>query len=57
MRVAALLLAGDLQPYYGYIPSEENPADTPSRGVIRPWRQLQKGTKARSGVLKSCLKR
>ena len=56
MRVAALLLAGDLQPYYGYIPSEENPADTPSRGVIRPWRRSHKGTKARSGVLKSCLK-
>ena len=45
MRVAVLLLASDLQSYYGYIPSEENPADTPSRGVIRPWRRQRKGRK------------
>ena len=43
MRVAALLLAGDIQPYYGYVPSEENPADTPSRGVWRKWRRQRRG--------------
>ena len=51
MRVAALMLAGDLQPYYGFIPSEENPADTPSRGILRSWRRQRRGTRAK-GVLK-----
>ena len=56
MRVAALLLAGDLQPYYGYIPSEENPADTPSRGVWRTWRRQRRGTRASGEVRKRHLK-
>ena len=56
MRVAALLLAGDLQPYFGYIPSEENPADTPSRGVVRRWRRQKLGTTASDHVRKHHLK-
>lgn len=43
MRVAALLLAGDVQPYYAYAPSEDNPADAPSRGIMRRWRRQQLG--------------
>ena len=56
MRVAALLLAGDLQPYYGYIPSEENPADTPSRGVWRTWRRQRRNVLAGTKVRKTHLK-
>ena len=56
MRVAALMLAGDLQPYYGYIPSEENPADTPSRGVWRQWRRQRRGALGRTTVRKSHIK-
>ena len=40
MRVGALTLAGDLHLYFGYIPSEENPADAPSRGIVRRWRPM-----------------
>ena len=39
MRVAALQLAGDLLLKLVYVPSEDNPADAPSRGVVRRWRQ------------------
>ena len=37
-RIGAYLLAGDLLLKPVYIPSEENPADAPSRGVVRRWR-------------------
>ena len=56
MRVAALLLAGDLQAYYGYVPSEENPADTPSRGIVRDWRRQRRGPLAQGKVRKRTLK-
>ena len=38
-RIAALTLAGDFLMRYIYVPSEDNPADAPSRGVIRPPRR------------------
>ena len=56
MRVAALLLAGDVHAYYGYVPSEENPADTPSRGVWRQWRRQRRGALADGRVRKTHLK-
>ena len=34
-RLAALVLAGDLLLRLVYVPSEDNPADAPSRGVVR----------------------
>ena len=34
-RIAALTLAGGFHMHYLYVPSEDNPADAPSRGVIR----------------------
>ena len=56
MRIAAHLLAGNIQPYYGYIPSEENPADTPSRGVWREWRRQRRGALAKTQVRKRHIK-
>jgi len=38
-RVAAYSLAGDLLIRYCYLPSEDNPADAPSRGIVRRWRR------------------
>ena len=43
MRIAALVLAGDLLVHVAYIPSEDNPADTPSRGVREKWRRHRQG--------------
>ena len=37
-NVSALCLAGDLLMRYVYVPSEDNPADEPSRGI---WRKLR----------------
>ena len=34
-KMAALTLASDMFAAYVYIPSEENPADAPSRGVVK----------------------
>ena len=34
-KIAALTIAGDLHMHYVYVPSEDNPADAPSRGVRR----------------------
>ena len=34
-RIAALTLAGDFLMRYIYVPSEDNPADAPSRGIMR----------------------
>ena len=39
MRIAGLLLAGDLHLHLAYIPSEHNPADAPSRGIVHKWRR------------------
>ena len=47
-RIAALTIAGNLHMHYVYVPSEDNPADAPSRGVIR------KVTKRKRGVLRQC---
>ena len=38
-RIAALTLAGGLNITYLYVPSEYNPADDPSRGVVVPRRR------------------
>ena len=35
-KLAALALAGNLVIKYIYVPSEYNPADAPSRGVVSP---------------------
>ena len=37
-RLAALCVAGDLWLRVLYVPSEDNPADAPSRGIVRRWR-------------------
>ena len=42
-RIAAVTLASDILPAYVYIPSEENPADAPSRGVLKPRAKIGKG--------------
>jgi hypothetical protein len=47
-RISALTLAGNLHMHYVYVPSEDNPADAPSRGVIR------KVTKRKRGALRRC---
>ena len=39
MIIAALQLAGDLHLHLVYVPSEDNPADAPSRGIVRRWRR------------------
>ena len=39
MRIGALQLAGDLLLKLVYVPSEDNPADAPSRGIVRRRRQ------------------
>ena len=36
-RIAALGIAGDLLLRIVYVPSEDNPGDAPSRGVVRAW--------------------
>ena len=33
-RIAALQLAGNLRVHFLYVPSEDNPADAPSRGYL-----------------------
>ena len=38
LRIAALQLAGNLHLHLVYVPSEDNPADAPSRGIVRQWR-------------------
>ena len=38
-RTAALTLAGQLQPYYVFVGTSDNPADAPSRGHLRRTRQ------------------
>ena len=38
MRIAALQLAGGILVKLVYVPSEDNPADAPSRGIVRRWR-------------------
>ena len=47
--IAALLLAGDLRLKVAYVPSEENPADEPSRGIVRRWRARRTAVPARAG--------
>ena len=42
-KIAAATLASDILPGYGYIPSEENPADAPSRGVRKLCAKRSKG--------------
>ena len=37
-RIGAYVLAGDLLLKPVYIPSEDNPGDAPSRGIVRRWR-------------------
>jgi len=47
--ISALLLAGDVRLKAAYVPSEENPADEPSRGVVRRWRSRRGAVPARAG--------
>ena len=37
-KIAALAIAGDIWLRIAYVPSEDNPSDAPSRGVVRIWR-------------------
>ena len=37
MKIGALAIAGDLWLRVVYVPSEDNPSDAPSRGVVRRW--------------------
>ena len=46
-RVAALVLSADLFVKYIYVPSEDNPADAPSRGVRRVRRHREPGARPR----------
>ena len=48
--IAAYILAGDLLLRPLYIPSEDNPADAPSRGIVRRWRQRRQPT-ARKAII------
>ena len=60
MRIAALAIAGDLWPRMIYVPTEENPADPPSRGIIHRRRQRRScipATVRRAGPVKKILKR
>ena len=41
-KIAALTIAADLHMHYVYVPSEDNQADAPSRGVIR---KISKGAR------------
>jgi hypothetical protein len=54
-RLAAYLLAGEILPRYGYIPTEHNPADHPSRGRKIP--RVAAGRAGPLGVLRTHLKR
>ena len=47
MRIAALQLVGGLLLKLVYVPSEDNPADAPSRGIVRRWR-ARKGCTAKT---------
>jgi len=47
-RLAAHVLAGELHVRFVYIPSEENPADDPSRGRRRCWRGRRSPLPARA---------
>ena len=46
-RFGAISVAADLLVRYAYIPSESNPADAPSRGVVAPCAILRGGRPAR----------
>ena len=50
-EIASLILAGDLVYRPVYIPSEDNPADAPSRGIVRRWtaKRVKGLIKARHG--------
>ena len=52
-RIGSLTMAGDLLLKFVYIPSEDNPADAPSRGVVRRWRSRRSAipVRARKGKL------
>eukprot|EP00930_Biecheleria_cincta_P034284 TRINITY_DN2370_c0_g1_i2.p1 TRINITY_DN2370_c0_g1~~TRINITY_DN2370_c0_g1_i2.p1 ORF type:complete len:340 (-),score=30.80 TRINITY_DN2370_c0_g1_i2:208-1227(-) len=51
--VSALVLAGDLHVKALYVPSEDNPADAPSRGIVQRWRRRRSAVAphARTGGL------
>ena len=47
MRIAAHVLAGDLHLCLAYVPSEDNPGDPPSRGIMRTWRRQRQAQPCR----------
>ena len=47
--IGALLLAVDIRLKAAYVPSEENPADEPSRGIVRRWRARRSAISTRVG--------
>ena len=54
-QIAALAIAGDLWVRAVYIPSEDNPSDVPSRGIVRTWRR-HPGQRVHAKVKKDKLK-
>ena len=54
--IGALLLAGDIRLKAAYVPSEENPADEPSRGIVRRWRARRTAVpgRGRRGLAGQC---
>ena len=58
MRIAALQLVGGLLLKLVYVPSEDNPADAPSRGIVRRWRPRKSAiAKSKNQVLATNVKR
>ena len=55
-HIAALSIAGDLLLRVVYVPSEDNPGDASSRGIVRSWRHASSPCAGRR-VRKSALKR
>ena len=47
-HIGALAMAGDLLVKCVYIPSEDNPADAPSRGVVHRWRSHRTAVPAKA---------
>jgi hypothetical protein len=49
-KIAALTLAGDFLMKYVYVPSEDNPADAPSRGIRRRVRKGKLKPRSRARI-------
>lgn len=52
MRASALIIGGDLLMHYIYVPSEDNPSDASSRGIVRRWRARPATTRRQQKVVR-----